>query len=118
MPPIGGCRNGDVLDSGGWAAAPHHDRVSGVVVGTGILGKSCPRTGGETRNATDAEREPWHGFAAVGAILASGLAEFAILKRHRHPRGIAMVFALLDSVILGVVLARPTPGSKARSRSP
>ena len=48
-------------------------------------------------------------LAAVGAILASGLAEFAILKRHRHPRGIAMVFALLDSVILGVVLALPNP---------
>jgi len=48
-------------------------------------------------------------LAAVGAVLASGLAEFAILKRHRHPRGIAMAFALLDSVILGVVLALPNP---------
>jgi len=48
-------------------------------------------------------------LAAVGAVLASGLAEFAILKRHRNPRGIAMAFALLDSVILGVVLALPNP---------
>ncbi|RDI57212.1 adenylate/guanylate cyclase domain-containing protein [Microvirga subterranea] len=48
-------------------------------------------------------------LAAVGAVLASGLAEFAILKRHRHPRGIAMAFALLDSVILGLVLALPNP---------
>ena len=48
-------------------------------------------------------------LAAVGIVLASGLAEFAILKRHRHPRGIAMAFALLDSVILGVVLALPNP---------
>lgn len=48
-------------------------------------------------------------LAAVGAVLASGLAEFAILERHRHPRGIAMAFALLESVILGVVLALPNP---------
>lgn len=48
-------------------------------------------------------------LTAVGAVLASGLAEFAILKRSRHPRGIAMAFALLDSVILGLVLALPNP---------
>ena len=50
-------------------------------------------------------------LATAGAVLASGLAEFAILKRHRHPRGIAMAFALFDSVVLGAVLALLVPDS-------
>jgi adenylate cyclase len=49
------------------------------------------------------------GLSAVGAILVSGLVEFAILKTSRHPRAVAMAFALLDSVILGAVLALPNP---------
>jgi adenylate cyclase len=49
------------------------------------------------------------GLSAVGAILVSGLVEFAVLKTHRHPRAVAMAFALLDSVILGAVLALPNP---------
>src|SRR4051794_17732006 len=48
-------------------------------------------------------------LAAVGVILASGFAEFAILRQHRNPRRTAMAFALLDNLILGLVLAVPNP---------
>jgi adenylate cyclase len=49
------------------------------------------------------------GLSAVGAILVSGLVEVAILRTDRHPRAVAMAFALLDSLILGAVLALPNP---------
>jgi adenylate cyclase len=48
-------------------------------------------------------------LGAVGAFLVCGLAEFAVLRRHHHPRSIAMAFALLDNVILGLVLSLPNP---------
>jgi hypothetical protein len=38
----------------GGAAVLTMDMYSGFVVGTGLLGESCPSTAGETQNATDA----------------------------------------------------------------